>query len=208
MNCDPIARWYRYAEYLLLGRALEKRRREYLRQAATAKCVLLLGDGDGRFTVELLNANRTGRVDSIDQSKNMLALAAHRVRAVPFPAPAVRLVQADALAFRFEGPYDLVVTHFFLDCFDNSQIQPLVSRISRAATADAGWIVSEFRTPNRAAALIVKALYLAFRVLTGLRAGRLPAYGEALAAEGFQRTAHQTALGGLLISEFWQRHDK
>lgn len=205
MNCDFIARWYRYAEYLTLGKALENRRREYLNRMVTAKYALLLGDGDGRFTAEFLEANRTARVDSLDLSKNMLKLAARRIAALPFPAPAVRLLQADALTFPFEARYDLVVTHFFLDCFSDFQIQPLVARIARAMTPDARWIVSEFRTPNLAAAIIVKVLYLAFRVLTGSRVQRLPDYPGALAAHGFERLASKTALGGLISSEFWQR---
>jgi ubiquinone/menaquinone biosynthesis C-methylase UbiE len=209
MNCDLIARWYRYAEYLTLGRALEKRRREYLGQAATAKRALLLGDGDGRFTAEFLNENRTAQVDSIDLSKNMLELAARRIEehclGRDFPSPDVRLLRADAMTFPFEGPYDLVITHFFLDCFSDAQIEELVERIARAATPDAKWIVSEFQTPNWAAALLVKALYLAFRVLTGSRVRRLPVYSNALTANGFKRIAHKTALYGTLVSEFWKR---
>jgi ubiquinone/menaquinone biosynthesis C-methylase UbiE len=205
MNCDPIARWYRYAEYLTLGKALEKRRREYLSRMATAKHALLLGDGDGRFTAEFASANRSAKIDSIDLSKNMLALAARRLEALPFPTPAVRLLRADALTVPLEGPYDLIVTHFFLDCFSDSQIPELVERISSAATPDAQWIVSEFQTPNLAAGFIVKLLYLAFRLLTGSRVQRLPAYAKVLAAHGFQRFAGKTALGGLIISEFWQR---
>jgi len=166
---------------------------------------LLLGDGDGRFTAEFLSSNRAAQVGSIDLSKNMLALAAQRITALPFPTPAVRLLRADALTFPFEGPYDLVVTHFFLDCLSDSQVQELVEKISRAATTDAKWIVSEFRTPNRAAALLVKALYLTFRLLTGLRIDRLPAYADALSANGFKRVAYKTSLFGILISEFWER---
>jgi ubiquinone/menaquinone biosynthesis C-methylase UbiE len=205
MNCDPIARWYRYAEYLTLGKALEKCRREYLGRVASAKYTLLLGDGDGRFTAEFLAANRTARVDSLDLSKNMLELAARRIEALPFPTPAVRLLRADAMTFRLEGPYDSIVTHFFLDCLSDSEVQELAERISRAATSDATWIVSEFRTPNLAAAVIVKVLYLLFRVLTGSRVQRLPDYRGALAAHGFKRIASQTGLGGMIISEFWQR---
>src|SRR5258708_5460102 len=110
MNCDRIARWYRLAEYLTLGHALEKRRREYLDRTLAAKHALLLGDGDGRFTAEFLTANRAARVDSLDLSTNMLTLAKRRIDALPFPTPAVRLLRADALTFPLEGPYDLIVT--------------------------------------------------------------------------------------------------
>ncbi|HMF76065.1 MAG TPA: class I SAM-dependent methyltransferase [Bryobacteraceae bacterium] len=205
MNCDRIARWYRYGEYLTLGRALERRRREYLSETDEAKHVLILGDGDGRFTAEFLKWNRTARVDSIDLSKNMLQLASRRIAALPFETQAVRLRHADALTTPFESKYDLIFTHFFLDCLSNAQIQELASRISHAATPDAKWIVSEFQTPNLAAALFVRALYFAFHLLTGSTVQRLPAYSSALTSNGFARIACKTALGGILISEFWKR---
>ena len=205
MNCDPIARWYRYGEYLTLGRALENRRREYLDQTAEAKRVLLLGDGDGRFTAEFLKSNRAAQVDSIDLSQNMLQLAARRIAALPFPTPGVRLLRADALTLPFEGAYDLIITHFFLDCLSDAQIQELVKRIARAATPDAKWIISEFRTPNLAGRLLVKALYFSFRLLTGLRINRLPNYSQPLAAHGFKQIGSKTSLFGVLISELWER---
>jgi len=57
MNCDGIARWYRALEYLVFGRALERRRFEYLNDMADARHVLILGDGDGRFTAEFVRRN-------------------------------------------------------------------------------------------------------------------------------------------------------
>jgi len=43
MNCDRIARCYRWLEYLSFGRALERRRREYLIEVESARSVLILG---------------------------------------------------------------------------------------------------------------------------------------------------------------------
>ena len=60
MNCDRIARCYRWLEYLFFGRALE-RRREYLDEVENARSVLILGD-DGRFTAEFLGRNKHGGI--------------------------------------------------------------------------------------------------------------------------------------------------
>jgi predicted membrane-bound spermidine synthase len=75
MNCDRIARCYRWLEYASFGRALERRRREYLHDAETAHSVLILGDGDGRFTAEFVSRNRVGVIDSVELSPRMLELA-------------------------------------------------------------------------------------------------------------------------------------
>jgi hypothetical protein len=53
--------------------------------------------------------------------------------------------------------------------------------------------------------LYIRALYLAFRCLTGLRVTHLPAVKKALTASGFERIARQEKLHGLLYTEIWMR---
>jgi SAM-dependent methyltransferase len=79
MNCDRIAWCYWYLEYLVFGRVLERRRLEYLDDAADARSVLILGDGDGRFAAEFVRRNPRAVVESIDVSARMVALARGRV---------------------------------------------------------------------------------------------------------------------------------
>ena len=43
MNCDRIARWYRWFEYAGFGRGLERRRQAFLNDIADARRVLALG---------------------------------------------------------------------------------------------------------------------------------------------------------------------
>ncbi len=206
MNCDRIARWYRWLEYLTFGRALERRRREYLDEAATARSVLILGDGDGRFTVEFLDRNRTAIVDSIDLSPRMLTLARERT----LGTRRLHLWQGDARTIELPRKYDLIVSHFFLDCFVDRDLELLVARISNAASPQARWLVSEFSLPSGgiwlpAASLWIKTMYWFFRIATGLEARRLPDYSTIFALHGFRRVRHVAAAGGLLISELFER---
>ena len=197
MNCDPIARWYRWLEYAAFGRALERRRDAFLEHVADARSVLVLGDGDGRALAALLRANRTAVVDAIDLSARMLALA--RARAGP---ERVNYCLGDALAMPFaDAGYDLIVTHFFLDCFDEGELDTLAERIARAARPDARWVISEFRNPG----LLVAILYVFFRITTGLRTQRLADYHPALQTCGFRLAREQRAWRGLLASELWVR---
>jgi hypothetical protein len=50
----------------------------------------------------------------------------------------------------------------------------------------------------------VRLLYLAFRILTGLRTTKLPDHASALLRCGFTRIAVQRALFGLLTTELWR----
>lgn len=199
MNCDRIARPYRWLEYLAFGRALERRRFRFLADAAGARRALILGDGDGRFLARFAALSNPS-IDYVNSSARMLELARNR-------AGARRIVyrQADALTLPLApAEYDLIATHFFLDCFDERDLEALIERAARAAQPGALWIVSEFRRPSWAAPLLA-ALYLFFRVATGLATRRLTDHRPLLGKHGFRLKCEETARKGLLASELWVR---
>jgi hypothetical protein len=148
------------------------------------------------------------QADVVDQSPAMLRLLQARTEALG-AASRVRIHEVDALAFRpaESAAYDLVITHFFLDCFTTEQVCELVRNIQPTLAPGALWIVSEFSIPRGLAALpawmIVRSLYFAFRILTGLRVRALPRHDLGLAQAGLALRHRQTFLFGLLTSETW-----
>jgi ubiquinone/menaquinone biosynthesis C-methylase UbiE len=206
-NFNRVARPYRWMEYLTFGRALERCRNHFLPQLVDCRSALVLGDGDGRFLAGLLRANPDLRADAIDTSAAMLRLL--RLRAEAEGAGGrLRTNQISALSFAPEGNYDLVVTHFFLDCLTQSEVDGLCLRVGSHLQPGARWVVSDFRIPSGAmrwpALTLVRLLYLAFRLLTGLRTTAVPDHAAALSAAGFARIARHDSLGGLLTSELWE----
>jgi SAM-dependent methyltransferase len=201
MNCDRIAPHYWWIERLGMGRALERRRRWFLPEIEHARRALVLGDGDGRFLQELLRRNAVVRADYVDLSGRMLELARQRAG-----AERVDYQRADALAAEFpRDEYDLIATHFFFDCFDERKLHALIGRVANAAKPGAQWIVSEFRVPNIPARLLVSALYLFFRVMTGLKTRNLVDHRPMLRAHGFRLINERHSRGALVVSELWGR---
>ena len=195
MNCDRIARWYRWFEYAGFGRALEHRREAFLSEVSTVRRALVLGDGDGRALAALLAAAPQAQIDYVDLSARMLDLARRRAGSVR-----VAYHHGDALTVPLPAAeYDLIVTHFFLDCFDHEDQARLAARVTRAATPQARWLVSEFRKPG----LLVRALYLFFRAATGLKTQRLVDHHPLLQRFGYSLVRSNEAWGGLLASELW-----
>ena len=139
----------------------------------------------------------------------MLRLARQRVPGESLTRTNLRLL--DARDWQPGGQrYDLIVTHFFLDCFTTDELAPLIARIASAATPDACWIVSEFCQPElgwRAwrAKVWIAGLYRLFGWTTGLRVRRLPDYVVLLERHGFRREHAMTSEWGLLVSECWRR---
>ncbi|HSY68380.1 MAG TPA: class I SAM-dependent methyltransferase [Edaphobacter sp.] len=208
-NFNRIARPYRWLEYLTLGTALENCRTHYLPQLLDRRRALVLGDGDGRFLAQLLASNPDLHADAIDTSATMLQVLRQRCgAATPNAATRLRTHNANALTIPLEDSYDLVVTHFFLDCLTQPDLDALITRINPTLTPGALWLISDFRIPNGLmrlpARVFVRSLYLAFRLLTGLRTTHLPDYATPLTQAGLNRVAHQHRLAGLLTTELWQ----
>lgn len=204
---NRIARFYRWLEYLSFGPILERCRFHRLPELADARQALVLGDGDGRFLARLLQSNPQLCADAVDLSSAMLQLLSARA-AKCGALDRVTLHCADAREFTPTASYDLVVTHFFLDCFTMDELHTLAGRIRSQVTPGARWVVSEFAIPSGAASLparlLVWTLYVAFGVLTGLEVRRLPAYPAALRGAGLSLRERRSWLGGLLVSELWE----
>jgi SAM-dependent methyltransferase len=204
-----IARPYRWLEYLTVGRALERCRTCYLPQLRDRRRALVLGDGDGRFLAQLLAHNPHLQADAVDTSITMLGLLRERSEAAtPDADTRLRIHHTNALTFPLAGRYDLVVTHFFFDCLGQAELNTLVTRVASALAPGALWVVSDFRIPaglmRVPARTLVRGLYFAFRVLTGLRTIQLPDHAKPLTRSGFIRIGHQHSFAGLLTTELWQ----
>jgi ubiquinone/menaquinone biosynthesis C-methylase UbiE len=208
-NFDAIARPYRWMEYLTFGRKLERCRTHFLEQLADRRSAMILGDGDGRFTARLLAACPNLSADAVDTSAAMLRLLTRRALATtPTAATRLRTRQGSALDFFPTNSYDLIVTHFFLDCLAQNEVNALAQRLAACVTPNALWLVSDFRIPSGRlhwpARGLIRLLYLGFRILTGLRITRLPDHAAALTAAGFSLVSQHHSLAGLLTSELWE----
>jgi SAM-dependent methyltransferase len=199
LNCDRIARVYRWLEYAAFGRELERRRFRFLADVAHGERALILGDGDGRFVAEFAKLSAAS-IDYVDSSARMLDLA--RARA---GNGRVQYRHADALTVPLDSHgYDLIVTHFFLDCFDASGLERLIERVHAATRPGALWLISEFRQPGWARSLLA-AMYWFFRTTAGLSNNRLVDHRPLLEHCGFRLLHEETSRRGLLASELWQR---
>ena len=179
-NFDPVARIYRYAEYLTLGPLLQSTRTHFLPQLTECRRVLALGDGDGRFLARLLQQNRGLQAVAVDTSAKMLTLLQTRCRKVmPHDTNRLRVWQRSALHMTPATDTDLITTHFFLDCLTQSELNTLTQTIAAQTAPGTLWLLSDFGPPHPRflrpfAALYIRSLYFAFRILTGLRVTHHP----------------------------------
>jgi SAM-dependent methyltransferase len=207
MNADRLARVYRWVEYAAFGRTLERCRFAHLGELAAARRVLVLGEGDGRFVERLLGVNRGVRVEVVEASREMVRLAGERVG----PDGRVLWHRMDAAKGPLpEGPFDGVVTHFFLDCFGEKEARVVVRVAAGRLEAGGVWVISEFCEEGRGwrgvhARAWLWAMYRFFAWTTGLRARRVPGWEAMLEAEGLRRERRAEWRWGLVAGEVWKK---
>ncbi len=213
-NFDRVARLYRWAEYLALGPLLTQTREHFLPALHATRQALVLGDGDGRFLAKLLLRVPGLGAQAVDTSAVMLRLLQNRCARAGVAGRVQTRQMSVTAPLLLEGArlsgIDLIVTHFVLDCLSQSEVDRLAAGLAAGVAPGCLWVVSEFGLPQQAlarwaAGVYIGALYLAFRLLTGLRVRRLPDPASALRSAGFVRLDRAERLGGLIYTELWQR---
>ena len=118
MSFDRIARYYEPLEAIAAGGKMQKCRLAFLDDIPVPRKVLLAGEGHGRFLLECVRRYPEARIVVVDSSAGMLQVARSKLTGLETTQARVEFAHADVLHWEAPvGGFDLIVTHFFLDCF-------------------------------------------------------------------------------------------
>ena len=211
MNFDPLAALYPWLETVCDGGLMQRCRTAFLPRTGHCRQALVLGEGPGKFLTVLLRQQPGLQVTCVEQSAAMIAQTRRRLVAAGRDASRVTFLQMDALDWRPPAEkFDLVVTHFFLDCFRPDQLQQLVPRLAASTTPGALWLLADFRVPERGwtrwrARLLLTLLYAFFKFTTALAANRLTPPEPLLTMAGFRLVDRRLASFGFAHADLWQK---
>jgi ubiquinone/menaquinone biosynthesis C-methylase UbiE len=216
MSFDRLARHYRWMEYVLAGSKLQRCRTAFLNRVLDTRHALIVGEGNGGFLSAFLKANPSAQVTCVDGSARMLECARLRLRREGTFPDHVAFIHSDILAWTPpRAQFDLLVTHFFLDCFRPEQLEVILNRLGAAAVPESYWLISDFREPSVGLAKwrarsILSLMYFFFRCVTHLPAKRLTAPDALLERNGFALQSRLLSEWGLLHADLWRgvRRDK
>lgn len=207
MSFDWLAPHYRWMEAVLAGRKMQRCRVAWLDEVRGCRNVLVVGEGPGRFLEVAVAQMPDARFVCVDASSAML----ERARAAVQGNSRVGFVHASLPEWEpLPAAFDLIVTHFFLDCFPEPVLSQVVARLAVAAVPEARWLFADFQVPERGlgrlrARVLLALAYRFFRFATALPASRLVPPDEALQRHGFSLRHRMTANWGLLHSDLWAR---
>jgi ubiquinone/menaquinone biosynthesis C-methylase UbiE len=214
MSFDALASHYRWMEFFLAGNKLQRCRTAFLARVDGARSILILGEGNGRFLAECRQHLPGARITCVDASARMLALAQARLKHRGLSAEGTDFVHADVLEWTPPSrAFDLIVTHFFLDCFRLDQLERIVPNLARAAMPQASWLLADFNFPAAGlvryrAKLIHALMYVFFRGVANLSARELTAPDEILRAHAFELQERELSEWGLLHTDRWMHKER
>ena len=209
MSFDLVAPHYRWLETIAFGNALQRARTCWIDTIARPKRTLILGEGDGRFLCELVRAYPKIDVDCIDASQAMLQLARARLRRMhPESFSRVHFIREDILQWSPQRSYDLLVTHFILDCFSGRELQAIIAKLASAAEPGAVWLIADFTIPRKRfarahARLWLRMMYAFFRAAAGIAAKELVDPAPYLDGHGFIRDSENLSRARMLRSDVY-----
>lgn len=213
MSFDALAPHYRWMEFLAAGNKLQRCRTAFLHKVSASRNALILGEGNGRFLLECRRVLPKGRITCVDASARMLMETRRRLERHGLQLDSIDLVHADALDWTPDAAgFDLIVTHFFLDCFRPDQLDALLAKLAGAANRRATWLLGDFQTPDAGlsrwrARLILWGMHVFFRAVTNIPARKLTAPDPYLAKHNFKLRQRKVSDWGLLHSDWWERMD-
>jgi ubiquinone/menaquinone biosynthesis C-methylase UbiE len=210
MSFDRLAGHYRWMEAVLAGELLQRARTRWLSEVQQPRRILLAGEGPGRMLAACVAALPQSHITVVDRSAAMLAQARHHW-SVEVGKISVEFRQAD-LRERLPEPgnFDLIITHFFLDCFNPDELATVVANLAAAATLRAEWLVTDFQVPPRGwqrmrARLGLWLAYGFFRRATDISARTITPPDSLLGAAGFNLRRRELLNYGLLHADLWTR---
>ena len=106
--------------------------------------------------------------------------------------------------------YDLVVSHFFLDCFNRERLPHVIAKLARAAAPRSRWLIADFAVPPKGlrrvhAKIWLRVMYSFFRAAADLEAHELVDPSSFIRDTGFQLRQEIVTCLGLVKTQLWER---
>lgn len=158
---DRLAKHYHFFEKLMFGEHLTMARTALLDAIPACDSALVLGDGDGRLLEALLSSQPECQITSIDQSERMLDIQQARLSNHPLRDNIIWRQQDARDLQEFGQPFDLLVTAFFLDCFNLQDLETYLPQWLHALRPGGHFYFVDFQQPKTGWKRLRGKIYLA-----------------------------------------------
>lgn len=173
---DPLAR-------IVFGDAQLQAQKVLLPFIRENSDVLIVGGGSGWLLEQVLKTGNGLRIVYLDASPRMVSRARDKTfKQIAACKNEVQFRVGTEKAIQSEEAFDVIITPFLLDLFPDQRLATLMKGLNAALRKDGQWLFADFWPVEQPAPLwqrlLLKAMYIFFGAVSGVRATRLPDFSH------------------------------
>ena len=173
-NYNYLAPFYKILSRIVFGRSIERVNERVVGMVENKGSILLLGGGNGEILSYLERESGWNSILFCDFSEQMIHLAKKRSKDS-------RITFVHKNAFNLEDfDYDYIALPFFLDQFKEQNSIELLNKIRERSKPQTKLLFTDMN-PKKLNSVLLRTMYLFFRMTTGLRQQSLPKFDEVFA---------------------------
>jgi len=197
MQFDFISLYYDRLSKLVFGAALENAKTSLYANIPNGAKLLFVGGGTGLPLLTLLSKNQNLKIDFVDSSNKMIAIAKKRTESYTN----VKFHTVDIKQFAGDS-YDFIITEFFFDLFTKDSCVKLIASLSKKLNRNGVWIDTDFRKPqNIKSRLILKSMYQFFKIFAKVETNILVNTMPIFEAKGYRIKKERKFNSGFISSQ-------
>jgi SAM-dependent methyltransferase len=202
-NYDTIAWFYDQLAKLFFGTSLINAQLFLINAIPENSRILIVGGGTGWILEEISKNHPSGlSITYVDASDRMIALSRQRNTG----RNNVTFISSRVESATIEGLYDVAITPFFFDNFSNETLEQICTSVHSHLNSNALWLYCDFQnTASPLQKLLLRFMYLFFRVTCGIEATRLPDAGAIFSKLHYKKRDKKMFLNGFVVAEIYER---
>lgn len=170
-NFDTVAFAYDKLARSVFGRSIVEAQVCHFNAILPGSNVLVVGGGTGWILDELDKLEIALAVTFAEPSSAMISGAMKRQ---PFRYIDINFIAAGYDSISTKDGYDVLITNFFLDLFDETHLNTVLAHLHAALKSNGLWLITDFVNTNKLwQRALVKIMYVFFRLTTQIEASRL-----------------------------------
>jgi ubiquinone/menaquinone biosynthesis C-methylase UbiE len=202
-NYDNSAWFYDRLSRLIYGRALVNAQVYLLNFVPAGSKILIAGGGTGWILEELTKIHPAGLdITYVEISANMTALSQKRQTGqnmVVFVNDAVENV-------KLTTDFEVVITPFLFDNFVDETVDNVFNHLHNLLKPGGFWLNADFQLTGRWwQNVLLKSMFIFFRLLCGIEASKLPAIEQRFNTVGYGIIDDKTFFGDFITTRVYRK---
>ncbi len=204
-NYDIIAPYYDRLSRIIFGKKLKVAQLFLIEQIKPCNSILIVGGGDGGVLEAISSHCNQGLfITYVDSSEKMIALA----KAIDAGKNEVNFITSKVEDVLLPQNYDYVFTAFLFDNFSQGTCNRIFYKIAENLRSGGLWLYADFvNTNNWGHQLLLKSMFLFFRLLCGVESNKLPGMESLFNKDEFSCNDTKCWMDGFIKAQVFEKKD-